>query len=425
MTSAGRRRVVALCALAILGGAAAPLPARAQVTEREIFGVEVDGAHLVYAVTESDPADGGRVVVDKVQPFDHDGGIGIFDPGSAEREIFTYEGVDASTSQLTGVVRTTPAFHPAGSFVQAVHKASPSPSPEPSESPSSRPRPRPSSDPSKPPRDRDRPGVVAENPGDRETRPDRGFGKADELRPAPRSFSTDKLASSAAQLRALGWSEGATRTVYKPFPVAGPATFTNTWGALRYGPAPGQIRGHEGQDIFCDFGTPLVAVTAGRIQFDTNGLGGRIARLRMRDGSYWYYAHLSGWNRADYSNGDRVQAGDVIGYCGHSGDAKSTPNHLHFGWYSKKGDARNPMELLVGWLRTAGARADVVVKRVERRTARTMELQTLGRMFGDSWAPDLASPPFAHPSASPPASAAACDPGMIAPTGTEPPADCS
>jgi murein DD-endopeptidase MepM/ murein hydrolase activator NlpD len=429
MKTSIRARLVALCAAMAVAGALAPVTARAQVADRAVtFGAETKGGHLLYPVTASEPADGGSVILDDVDAFDPDGGLAIIEPGGGERELVSYQGVDETMSALTGLVRTTPDGHPAGSFVQAVQNASPSP--EPSESPSSRPRPRdkPSPRPDEPRRDGPRDDPAPNDPiRDEVERPKTGFGKADELAPAPRSFTTASLASSAAQLHALGWSEGAARVVYRPFPVAGPATFTNTWGALRYGPAPGQIRGHEGQDIFCDFGAPILAVTHGRIQFDTNGLGGRIARLRMRDGSYWYYAHLSGWNRAAFSNGDAVEPGDVIGYCGHSGDAKTTPNHLHLGWYSKSGDARNPMALLVGWLRTARADAKDLVVRVERRTARTMRIQTLGRMFGDSWAPDLAvvttATPSAQPSTSPPAPP--CDPGVIAPTGTEPSATCS
>jgi murein DD-endopeptidase MepM/ murein hydrolase activator NlpD len=418
MTEANRGRTRALWALLLAVGLLAPLPARAQVVHEQVGGSQVRGAYLVHPVTPSDPDDGGRVVVDDVDAFDPDGGIAIFEPASPRREVFDYAGIDTTTSQLTDVVRTAPGSHPGGSFVRAVPTATPSPSP--SESPSSPPKPRakpssrpstsPSTDPSSGPTDLAR---------DDAARPAAGFGAAEEQAPQPRTFSTAKLVSAAAQLGGLGWSERWARVVYRPFPVAGPATFSDTWGALRYGPAPGQVRGHEGQDIFCDFGAPVLAVTAGRIQYDANGLGGRIARLRMRDGSYWYYAHLSRWNKKEVHSGDRVEPGDVIGYCGHSGNAKTTPDHLHFGWYSKKEEARNPMAVLVGWLRTAQADAGALVEKVERRVARRMELEMLGRMFGDSWAPDLtAAMPSPLPSAitDPAASpSAACDPGAIAP----------
>jgi murein DD-endopeptidase MepM/ murein hydrolase activator NlpD len=430
MKTIPRLRASALGALILVCATAGVSPARAGLA----------GAYLVHSVTQTDPGPGGNVVVDDVDPFQSSGGIAIFEPSSGAREVFTYSGIDAATSELTGVVRTAPGFHPGGSFVQAVRDSSPSPSPSPRPSHSPRPNPHqsPSPKPSGSPRPsgngRPAPGAIHgdSRKGDVRHRPNRGFQKAEELAPQPRSFDTHHLDAAASQLAALGWSEDrVTSALYRPFPVGGATTFTNTWGAVRYGPAPGQIRGHEGQDLFCDPGTPLLAVTAGRIQFDTNGLGGRIARLHMRDGSYWYYAHLSRWNGKDLSSGDRVQPGDVIGYCGHSGDARTTPNHLHFGWYSKKGDARNPMALLVGWLRVAEGDATALVTKVERRKSRTMEVQMLGRMFGDTWAPDLTpvSPsPQPVPSGSPspaPSVSPVCDPGVIAPPETSQPAPCA
>jgi murein DD-endopeptidase MepM/ murein hydrolase activator NlpD len=146
-------------------------------------------------------------------------------------------------------------------------------------------------------------------------------------------------------------------------------------------------------------------VTAGRIQFDTNGLGGRIARLHTTGGSYWYYAHLSGWNRDDFKSGDHVEPGDVIGYCGHSGDAKTTPNHLHFGWYTRDGKdvvAHNPMHVLVSWLKQANRKASSLVARAKRHESKTMGVQMLSRMFGESWAPDLSVVPAQEPSTAPP-----------------------
>lgn len=433
MTRSSRGPARAVCALGLVMGLLAPLPARAQIAHEQVAGVEVKGAYLVDSVTEADPADGGRVVVDDVAAFDPRGGLAIFEPASAAREVFEYGAIDEDTSELVDVVRTAPRSHPGGSFVQAIDNASPSP--QPSESPSSRPRPRerPRPQQSGSPQDhdatRDSPA-----PASADTAPpaDGGFGNAEEQAPQPRSFTTTSLVSAAAQLRGLGWSERWARAVYAPFPVAGAATFMDTWGALRYGPAPGQVRGHEGQDIFCDFGAPILAVTRGRIDFDSNGLGGRIARLHMSDGSYWYYAHLSRWNGRQLSSGDRVQPGDVIGYCGHSGSARTTPDHLHFGWYSADEEARNPMGMLVGWLRTARADAAALVRKVERRLARRMEVQMLGRMFGDSWAPDLTSaappPPAATPPTAPPGPSTSplCDPGMVAPpTDASPPPPCA
>ncbi|MDQ4026412.1 MAG: M23 family metallopeptidase, partial [Actinomycetota bacterium] len=176
--------------------------------------------------------------------------------------------------------------------------------------------------------------------------------KDDEILPTPSipgSFNTEKLLATAARLRSLGLPEEQVASkVFAPFIIGGYATWIDTWGAPRYGPGP-IVRTHEGQDVFCDVGTPLLASEAGTIEFDEGGLGGRVARLYRSDGSYWYYAHLSDWNTEGFSSGDRVEAGDVIGYCGNSGNAITTPAHVHFGWYLPNGEAKNPMRMLVSW----------------------------------------------------------------------------
>lgn len=145
-------------------------------------------------------------------------------------------------------------------------------------------------------------------------------------------------------------------SVFAPFIVAGRAAWVDTWGAPRYGPGPA-VRPHEGQDVFCDYGAPVLASEAGTIEFDVGLLGGRVARLYRADGSYWYYAHLADWNTAVLTSGDPVEPGDVIGYCGDSGNAAGGWPHVHFGWYLPGGKALDPMEALVGWLRAAEVKA--------------------------------------------------------------------
>ncbi|HYN36181.1 MAG TPA: M23 family metallopeptidase [Actinomycetota bacterium] len=117
--------------------------------------------------------------------------------------------------------------------------------------------------------------------------------------------------------------------------------------------------------------------------------GGRVARLYSEDGSYFYYAHLSGWNNKEFSTGDRVQTGDVIGYCGNTGNAITTPPHVHFGWYQASGESRNPMGVLVGWLREAERSAGVAYKQVTGHSVKFREEETTSRLFGDSFAPDI------------------------------------
>ena len=202
-------------------------------------------------------------------------------------------------------------------------------------------------------------------------------------------FTTDKLQLIEAKLRAQGLSqEQINLRVYTPFIIAGPAAWTNTWGAPRYGPGP-IVRTHEGQDVFCKYGDPVLATESGTVEYDAGGLGGEVARLHRGDGSYWYYAHLSGFNSKEFPSGSKVQPGDVIGFCGNTGNAITTPPHVHFGWYQANGESRNPMGMLVQWLRTAERSAGVAYKKVTGHSIKFSEEETTSRLFGDSFAPDI------------------------------------
>ena len=203
-------------------------------------------------------------------------------------------------------------------------------------------------------------------------------------------FNTDKLQIVAAQLRARGVPEDEIlKTVYAPFMTGGPAAWTDTWGAPRYGPGP-IVRTHEGQDVFCKYGDPILASESGTIEFDDGGLGGIIARLYRSDGSYWYYAHLAGQNTKEFKSGDRVQPGDVIGYCGNSGNAISTPPHTHFGWYQADGSTtKDPMATLVKWLRTAERNAGAAFEKETGKSIADLAESQSRRLFGDGFAPDI------------------------------------
>ena len=111
------------------------------------------------------------------------------------------------------------------------------------------------------------------------------------------------------------------------FPVYGPCSFGDTFGAPRSTIASGW---HHGEDIFGQLGTPLLAVADGTIfSVGWNDVGGYRLWLRDRDGNEFYYAHLSAFSPFAV-NGRQVKAGTVIGFMGNSGDAQTTPYHLHF-----------------------------------------------------------------------------------------------
>jgi peptidoglycan LD-endopeptidase LytH len=160
---------------------------------------------------------------------------------------------------------------------------------------------------------------------------------------------------AAVKLRARGWTAEATYELYQPFIVTGRAAWIDTWGAPRFGPGS-LVRQHEGQDVFCEYGAPVLAVEEGVVEFDTGLLGGRVAKLHRPGGGFWYYAHLSDWPE-DMVSGSKVALGDVIGFCGNTGNAIHSAPHVHFGWYGSDGDAIDPMATLVRWLEAAERRA--------------------------------------------------------------------
>jgi murein DD-endopeptidase MepM/ murein hydrolase activator NlpD len=111
------------------------------------------------------------------------------------------------------------------------------------------------------------------------------------------------------------------------FPVYGPSSFTDTYGAPRGDVASGW---HHGEDIFAPLGTPLLAVADGTVfSVGWNHLGGWRLWLRDHEGNEFYYAHLSAFSPFAV-NGRHVRAGTVVGFMGNSGDAVTTPYHLHF-----------------------------------------------------------------------------------------------
>ena len=148
------------------------------------------------------------------------------------------------------------------------------------------------------------------------------------------------------------------------------------------------MRTHEGQDVFCDYGDPVLAPEAGHVSFSDGGLGGITARVHTPDGAYWYLTHLSDLNTEELAAGDPVQPGTVLGYCGNSGNAATTPPHVHFGWYMPNGVAKNPMGRLVAWLNEAEDRALSLLAEVQGERQKQLPTLTLARRFGDAFTPD-------------------------------------
>ncbi len=134
------------------------------------------------------------------------------------------------------------------------------------------------------------------------------------------------------------------------FPVVGSYTYTDTFGAYR---ADMPNHQHEGDDIFAAKGTPVVAVLDGTITgLSTTTIGGNNIHLTDARGDYFYYAHLVRF-ATGLEQGDHVIAGQTIGYVGNTGDAATTPPHLHFEIHPDGGLAVDPTPYLDAW-RSAG-----------------------------------------------------------------------
>lgn len=102
---------------------------------------------------------------------------------------------------------------------------------------------------------------------------------------------------------------------------------------------------HMGVDIFSKKGSPVVAVADGFVSRMSRGeRSGYYIVIRHGDGWESFYLHLNDDTRgtdngrggrstafaADVGVGDFVEAGQVIGYVGDSGNAESTSAHTHF-----------------------------------------------------------------------------------------------
>ncbi len=151
----------------------------------------------------------------------------------------------------------------------------------------------------------------------------------------------------------IGPAGGRLRTLARPrlhghtFPVDGShgaRGFIGTFGAPRTG---GRI--HEGFDVTAACGTPLVAVRAGtvlRAAYDP-ALKGHFVVIKGRSERRTYlYAHLT--RAPPVRAGQKIRAGRRLGTVGQTGNAASTPCHLHIEVRSR-GRLLDPGPLLFSW----------------------------------------------------------------------------
>jgi murein DD-endopeptidase MepM/ murein hydrolase activator NlpD len=111
----------------------------------------------------------------------------------------------------------------------------------------------------------------------------------------------------------------------------------------------GGRRAHRGVDIFAARGTPVLAATDGWVtRVETTRVGGNVVWVQPLFGNMRvYYAHL---HEQWVEPGDFVTAGEPLGAVGNTGNAITTPPHLHFGVYVRqpgmRGGAHDPAEFL-------------------------------------------------------------------------------
>jgi hypothetical protein len=141
------------------------------------------------------------------------------------------------------------------------------------------------------------------------------------------------------------------------FPVAGDVTYVDDFGQARAG-GP-----HQGNDLMGVKKTPVIAVESGKVTFwTTSASAGCMLYLYGDSGTMYEYIHLNNDltmkndNRGScvpgvayargLKSGAHVQAGQVVGYLGDSGDANGIASHLHFEVHPNGGAAVSPYSYL-------------------------------------------------------------------------------
>lgn len=99
---------------------------------------------------------------------------------------------------------------------------------------------------------------------------------------------------------------------------------------------------HTGLDFRCRMNKPIRAITDGKVtEAGYDGAYGNKTVLTLADGTELWFAHQSAFEAA---KGDRVEAGEVIGYVGSTGN--SVNPHLHLEVRPGGGDPVDPAEVL-------------------------------------------------------------------------------
>jgi murein DD-endopeptidase MepM/ murein hydrolase activator NlpD len=159
-----------------------------------------------------------------------------------------------------------------------------------------------------------------------------------ELASAISGVEEAEAARQAQQLLDEAAQRDANRTGDIVCPVDGTVRFTDTWGDARSGG-----RTHKGTDMMAASGTPTVAPESGEVVHRSTSLGGLSWYVYGDSGDTYYGTHLSSYEN---QGAGRVEAGEVIGYVGSSGNASASAPHLHFEIHPGGGSPVNPYPTL-------------------------------------------------------------------------------
>lgn len=102
---------------------------------------------------------------------------------------------------------------------------------------------------------------------------------------------------------------------------------------------------HNGADIGAPYGSPVLAPKSGTvIQAGWNGGYGISVMINHNDGIITLFGHMCDWN---VSEGQQVVQGQVIGWCGSTGNSDGP--HIHYTMY-KNGATIDPLPYLPGYI---------------------------------------------------------------------------
>jgi murein DD-endopeptidase MepM/ murein hydrolase activator NlpD len=113
------------------------------------------------------------------------------------------------------------------------------------------------------------------------------------------------------------------------FPVRGPHGTRGPVG--EFGAPRDGGRRHKGFDVTGRCGTPLAAATTGTVvkrAYDPRLNGNYLVIRGLGERRKYWYVHMV--HPSTFQRGDAVHVGQIVGHIGRTGDAGSTPCHLHF-----------------------------------------------------------------------------------------------